>query len=311
MEFQADEKYERLLLQTLIHIQTHLDGDLTLDTLAGHAGFSSHHFHRIFTEFVGEPLRQHVRRLRLEHSAYRLKISEDTILRIALDVGYASHEAFSRAFKQQFGVTPSAFRHNFLEVAGRRHDRRTTTNSANYDGPQSVDGARPPVRLERVRPILVAFIRHTGPYDAILEPSSPLASLWDTLFNWARARGLVTEETLILGIPQDDPTVTPPERQRFDVAIHVPFFREPQDNVGLQTLSPGLYAVGRHYGSFDDLADTYAHIYASMVASGKYRLRPVAPFEVYAHSRVKDDLDIHYTDIYMPVEPAKPAKYGG
>lgn len=310
MEFQADEKYEQILLNTLIHIQTHLDGDLALDTLAEQAGFSSYHFHRTFTEFVGEPLRRHVRRLRLEHAAYRLKISQDTILRIALDVGYQSHEAFGRAFKRHFGVTPSTFRRDFLRAARRRRGESGAIAPPGRATP-AVYGAQPPhVRLERVRPLLVAFIRHTGPYDAVAAPGSPLSALWDALFEWARPHGLAGDDTLLIGIPQDDPTVTPPERQRFDVAIHVPAFHKPQGNVGLQTLSPGLYAVGRHYGPFTHLADTYAHIYASAVASGKHRLRPVPPFEIYAHTRVRDDLDIRYTDVYMPVARDDQPKQG-
>jgi AraC family transcriptional regulator len=311
MEFRADDQYEQVLLRTLIHIQTHLDGDLALETLAAQAGFSPYHFHRIFGEFVGEPLHRHVRRLRLERGAYRLKISDDPILRIALDVGYQSHEAFGRAFKRQFGVTPTAFRSDFLQAASRR--REPPTRYAPLAGPRYGDDGAGPVRVrfERVRPIVVAFIRHTGPYDAILQPGSRLASLWETLFRWGTPLGLAGPETLLIGIPQDDPTVTPPERQRFDVAIQVPSFRAPRDNIGCQTLGPGLYAVGRHYGSFDHLADTYAHIYMTAVVHGKHRLRPAPPFEVYAYTRVREDLNIHYTDIYMPVEPDDAAKQGG
>lgn len=311
MEFQADEKYERLLLNTLIHIQMHLGGDLALETLAEQAGFSPYHFHRIFREVVGEPLRQHVRRLRLEQGAYRLKISEASILRIALDVGYGSHEAFSRAFKQQFGLTPTAFRDNFLHTGARNRPDATRGTPLARQGAATAVRELPPVRLERVRPLLVAFIRHTGPYEAVLEPGSPLAFLWDALFAWAGRQKLLRDDSLLLGIPQDDPTVTPPEWQRFDVGLHVPFFRQPEGNVGLQTLAPGLYAVGRHYGAFEGLEGTYAHIYQSVVAPGDYRLRPAPPFEVYAHTRVKEGLLVHYTDVYMPVEATGPLKNGG
>ena len=56
--FTTNEKYEQAILSTLIHIQTHLEGDLNLDTLAERVGFSPYHFHRIFREVIGEPTKE-------------------------------------------------------------------------------------------------------------------------------------------------------------------------------------------------------------------------------------------------------------
>src|SRR5262245_33896827 len=112
MIFQTTEKYEQALLSTLLYVQTHLEQDLTLDLLAGRVGFSPYHFHRIFRDVIGEPVKEYVRRLRLERAAYRLKISEETILQIALASGFKTHESFTRAFERQFGITPNEFRNN-------------------------------------------------------------------------------------------------------------------------------------------------------------------------------------------------------
>lgn len=67
-----------------------------MEELARVACFSSFHFHRIFAAMTGETLADHVRRLRLE--------------RAALDAGYEAHEAFTRAFKAAYGVSPVEFR---------------------------------------------------------------------------------------------------------------------------------------------------------------------------------------------------------
>ncbi|MGB7875033.1 MAG: helix-turn-helix transcriptional regulator [Anaerolineales bacterium] len=88
--------------------------ELPLEELAGRVGFSPFHFHRVFTEYVGEPVKEYVRRLRLAHSAYRLKISGGLIVQIVLDAGFRTHESFTRAFKKQFGVSPKVFRKNFV-----------------------------------------------------------------------------------------------------------------------------------------------------------------------------------------------------
>jgi AraC family transcriptional regulator len=306
--FKTNEKYESALLSTLVYIQTHLDGDLSLDLLAERVGFSAYHFHRTFRELIGEPVKEYVRRLRLERGAYRLKISEETILRIALEAGFKTHESFTRAFARQFGVTPNDFRKDFLR-ASRQRKRMLLPN---YVAMQSLDddsGLLPnrsttvQVRVEKVRPIIVAFVRHVGPYDAVLEKGSPLSTLWEELFRWGNANDLIDEDSLLIGIPQDDPTVTEPEKQRFDVCVQINEFRNPSGHIGCQTISAGTFGVGRHYGSFDNLAETYAHVYDSLVTTGKYQLRAQPPFEVYSYSRVKDDLRIHFTDVYLPVEP--------
>jgi AraC family transcriptional regulator len=298
------------LVSSLVHIQTHLQEELLLEDLAGRVGFSPFHFHRIFTEYVGEPVKEYVRRLRLERSAYRLKISRDPVVRIALEAGFKTHESFTRAFKKQFGLNPGAYRKDFVREAEDRK-RQLKLKYVQRDAFADNSALLPnqatavQVRVERLRPILVAFIRHTGPYESILEPGSKLISLWKNLFQWGARHGLVDNDSLLIGVPQDDPSVTPPEKLRFDIGIHVREFREPVDTIGCQTVGSGLYAIGRHYGPFENLADTYAHIYDACVASGKYQLVPAPPFEIYSHSRIHDDLHIHYTDVYMAVEPAR------
>lgn len=314
MKFTADDRYEQALLTTLVHIQTHLEGDLALDQLAERAGFSAYHFHRIFATFVGEPIKHYIRRLRLERSAYRLKISQESVLQIALDAGFKTHETFTRAFARQFGLNPSTYRQHFLQAVHERKRRLPADETKQpgfiYEAGLLSQAVNVPLRFERVRPVLVAFIRHTGPYDNVLEPGSPLGSLWETLFRWGEAQKLINADSLLIGIPQDDPTVTSPEKLRFDVGVQVPVFREPTRSIGCQTLTPGLYAVGRHYGAFEHLAETYTHIYDRCILSGQYQLRAATPFEVYGHTHVNHDLHIHHTDVYMPVEPVRQTKQG-
>ena len=134
--------------------------------------------------------------------------------------------------------------------------------------------------------------------------SARMASDYAVAAAWGRAQGLVGPDSLLIGVPQDDPSVTPLEKQRFDVCIQVPEFRRPAGGIGAQTLGPGLYGVGRHYGSFENLAATYAHVYDTCVLNGAHQLRVAPPFEVYGHTRVNDDLRIHYTDVFLPIEPA-------
>jgi len=309
MIFKTNEKYEQALLSTLLYIQTHLEQDLNLEMLAERAGFSAFHFHRIFHEVIGEAVKEYVRRLRIERGAYRLKVSEEPILRIALEAGFKTHESFTRAFERQFGISPSEFRSNFLRASRERKKQLPPKYVSDYNVkdepgllPNRSTGAQ--VRLERVRPLIVGFVRHIGPYGGLLDKDSPLSLLWEELFRWGNENKLINADSLLIGIPQDDPSVTPPEKQRFDVCVQIPEFRNPSGHIGCQTILAGLFGVGRHYGSFDNLAETYMYVYDSLVTVGKYRLRQQAPFEVYSYSRVRDDIRIHFTDVYLPVELA-------
>lgn len=300
MIFQTNAKYEEAILSTLIHIQTHLEGDLTLDVLAERAGFSAYHYHRIFREVIGEPLKEYVRRLRIDRAAYRLRVSEETILQIAMDAGFKTHESFTRAFTRQFHITPGVFRDNYLRASRERKKQAQPKYIADYK--VEAEPASGQVRLEHVRPIIVAFVRHVGPYDKLLDKDSPMSMLWEELFAWGNANNLINADSLLIGIPLDDPSITPPEKQRFDVCVQIPEFRNPSGHIGCQTISAGLFGMSRHYGSFDNLAEAYMHIYDSLITPGKYNLRVQTPFEVYGHSQVKGDMRIHFTDVYLPVE---------
>jgi len=315
MIFQTSEKYEQALLSTLLYIQTHLEGDLNLETLAKRVGFSPYHFHRIFRENVGERVKEYIRRLRLERAAYRLRVSEEAILRIALESGFKSHESFTRAFERQFNITPNLFRNNFLRASQERKKQIAPQYLAGFNFKKE-SGLLPNhstarrVRVEHVRPIIVAFVRHVGAYDNLLEKGSSMSALWAELFRWGNAEKLINSDSLLIGIPQDNPSVTPLEKQRFDVCVQIPEFRNPSGHIGCQTIDAGLFGVGRHYGSFDNLAETYMHVYDLLVTSGRYRLRTQPPFEVYGYSHVKADLRIHFTDVYLPIEKVKPIKTG-
>ena len=92
------------------YIRRHLTDSLDRTALATLAGFSVPHFHRVFAAHVGESPTAYIRRLRLERAGRKLRMGAIDIGEVALAAGYESHNAFSKAFKQQFGLSPSAFR---------------------------------------------------------------------------------------------------------------------------------------------------------------------------------------------------------
>jgi AraC family transcriptional regulator len=96
--------------EVMRYIREHISEPLNRETLASVAGFSVPHFHRVFTAHVGESAASYVRRLRLERAGRKLRMGAVDITQVALAAGYDTHAAFSKAFKQQFGLSPSEFR---------------------------------------------------------------------------------------------------------------------------------------------------------------------------------------------------------
>ena len=92
------------------YIREHINEPLHRERLAAVAGFSVPHFHRVFTAHVGESAASYVRRLRLERAGRKLRMGAVDITEVALAAGYDTHAAFSKAFKQQFGLSPREFR---------------------------------------------------------------------------------------------------------------------------------------------------------------------------------------------------------
>ncbi len=102
--------YAERMAEVKHYIREHIDEPLTREVLAAVAGFSVPHFHRIFTACEGENIASYVRRVRLERAGRKLRMGAVDITEVALAAGYDTHAAFSKAFKQQFGFSPSEFR---------------------------------------------------------------------------------------------------------------------------------------------------------------------------------------------------------
>jgi AraC family transcriptional regulator len=96
--------------KALWYIESHFGQALSLDEVAEVAGVSRFHLARAFAAGTGRPILRHVRGRRLSEAARLLAGGAPDILDVALAAGYGSHEAFTRAFRDQFGLTPEMVR---------------------------------------------------------------------------------------------------------------------------------------------------------------------------------------------------------
>jgi AraC family transcriptional regulator len=96
--------------KALRYIDQNLFAPIDLQAIASAGAFSSFHFHRVFTSLMGVSVGDYVRRRRLAEAAQRLLHSDQDILDLALECQYESQEAFTRAFKAKYEITPGQLR---------------------------------------------------------------------------------------------------------------------------------------------------------------------------------------------------------
>ncbi|MNZ62821.1 Regulatory protein SoxS [compost metagenome] len=101
--------YLEYMQKTIDYIEESLKESISIHDCAQVSGFSKYHFHRLFSMFVGLPVMEYIRKRRLYHAMIDV-LDGKRVIDIALDYGYSSERAFSRAFSQEFGQIPSRCR---------------------------------------------------------------------------------------------------------------------------------------------------------------------------------------------------------
>jgi len=134
--------------RALWFIECHFGSEISLDDVAAAAGVSRYHASRAFEAATGRPIMRYVRGRRLSVAAHALCDGAPDILAVALEAGYGSHEAFTRAFRDQFGVTPESVRtHGRID-----HLRLVEPIKLKQDILETLE----PPRIENGKPLLIA-----------------------------------------------------------------------------------------------------------------------------------------------------------
>ncbi|MBN2851561.1 MAG: helix-turn-helix transcriptional regulator [Clostridia bacterium] len=120
------------LQKAIDFVDEHIDMQLSLDMIARHIGFSKYYFNHMFSIYTGFSVMEYVRKKKLEYALDELR-TEKRILDIALEIGYSSERAFSRAIVNEYGYPPTYFRH---------HDVLKTRRLIIYDLKLKVDEDR-------------------------------------------------------------------------------------------------------------------------------------------------------------------------
>lgn len=240
--------YHQRLGKVINYIGQHLDEDLSLDSLSDQFFISRFHFHRLFTAYTGLSLQQYIRWLRLKRASFQLIVNKDqSIITIAMNAGFESHEAFSRTFKKACGLSPSQY---------RRQSSFFYWNEPPYTLPKQ-EKTNMKTEIRQVNKTRLAVIEHRG--DPKMVPDSV-----NKLISWAKAQtiDLKPEPGAAFGFAYDDPKNTEPSKFRYDLGIRLPEnFTLDKDIVVEKIIPSGRYAVAMHKGDRSNIGITVYSMY--------------------------------------------------
>ncbi|GAA1531049.1 AraC family transcriptional regulator [Streptomyces albidochromogenes] len=280
------------LNQAMEHIECHLDQRIEAADLARIVVTSEYHFRRLFSALAGIPLSEYVRRRRLTVAGAEVLAGNRTLLEIAVRYGYASGEAFARAFRVMHGVGPGEARRSGarLESQPRLSFRLTVEGSSSMryrvveKDEFRVAGrkARVPLVHEGMNPALVDFIRGIG--QETLE----------------RMRSLSDQEPQgIVGVSDDlDPSRA--EGTELDYYHGVVTRASVPEDMDVLTVPAGTWAVFESSGPFPQaLQYLWRDVFTQWFPSNPYRSRPGPEI---LRTQLSQDASRADAELWIPVE---------
>ena len=274
--------YVQRINKVVAYINNHLDETLDLKTLANEAALSDFHFHRIFKALKGEAIGGYITRLRLEATARLLRYTALTIEEIAFNIGYETPASLSKAFKKQYGISPTEY---------------STNNDTNMIKKEIInpDLALKTPKIVTLEPKNLIYVALTGAYGS-LDYGKAYEQLWAVI----KAQKLFTKGIESICISYDDPKITEGSLQRSDVCLAIHKSATPQDEVSCKTLAGGKYAVFFYQGSYENLSQVYDTA-VRWVIDHQYTLREEPFFEKYLNDARRTPKEKLKTEIYIPI----------
>lgn len=302
--------YHERLNKVLRYIEQHLDTPPSIEELSRVACFSPYHFHRVFTAMVGESVAAYVRRIVLQRAAARLSYTWDkvSITELALDSGYDSVDAFTRAFRSVFGISPSRYR----RLGGSLAQAQATCRETPVFYHLQPEVAPLNIEIVSLPRFTVAAYRYVGPYI-------DCGPAWQTLCGAFQNAGLlITEASDICSISHDDPDICPPEKCRMDVCVSLPeglTQDSPQVQHLLENKRITLLALGgnkeyariRVKGPYTLLHSAYRTFFGEWLPQSGRNLIDTPAVEFYRNCPSRTAPEDLITEIYIALQPAKAA----
>ena len=268
--------------KALWFIESHFGEDISLADIAEVAGVSRTHMSRLFGEATGQTLKNYLRSRRLSEAARQLALGAPDILEVALEAGYASHEAFTRAFRAHFGLTPESLR--------SLGDTQTIPLTEAMTMEEALLPGIEPVRFEISRPMWIAGLVER--YDC--QSSSGIPAQWQ---RFVPHIGSIPGQmgSVAYGVRYHFE-----ETGKFDYLCGVEVSQPPTDWARVR-IEAQQYAVFVHSDHISTVRRTCNSIWNQWLPQSGYRHVEVPDFERYDH-RFNGHTGLGGLEIWMPVQ---------
>ena len=283
-----DKSYAARFDRVLDYIEAHLGDELRTELLSQVAHFSKFHFHRQFAEYIGISVARYVLLLRLRRASYLLAFDRRVkVIDIALEAGFENPESFTRAFRNTFGTSPSAFRKHpdwvdwhqryQFQIPERKHTMQV----------EIVDFAT----------TRIAVLEHRGPSQMVNDSVAQFIA-------WRKESLLSPKDSSrTFGIVYDNPDTTEPELFRFDICGEVTQDVPPNARgVIAKTIAGGRCARARHLGTHARIGESIYPLYRSWLPSSGEELRDFPLYFHYLNLLPDTPENELMTDIYLPLK---------
>jgi AraC family transcriptional regulator len=251
--------------KALWYVENNFAGELTLDAIADVAGVSRYHVSRAFGEAIGRPITHYVRGRRLTEAAKALACGATDILTVALEAGYGSHEAFTRAFREQFGQTPESVR------AQRHVDNLELVEAVTMNHSLLKDLAEP--RFETCKAFLVAGLSVRYDYETC---GAGIPAQWQRFAPYiGNVPGQVGSDAYGVRYNSDDGGLD------YLCGVEVGEFSKLPPELSRVRVPANRYAVFTHLGHIAAIRSTWATIWNKWLPKSGHQLADAPDFERY------------------------------
>ena len=277
MKTSTRDNYQFKTNQILDYISANLHSPLKLDYLASLMNLSQRQLLRIIRKELNESLYAYIARERLQRAVMYMQTESISLIELAERVGYSNAQAFSKAFKKQFGISPKAYNDKLKS--------KLISFTSHLDPAQTVLTAE----LCDIEGIELIYIRIIGQYG---EEESYSRS-WNKLTLFLKEKKLLSQTTRYFGISFDDPNVTAQNKCRFYACASIDKEIAPIGEFGRIKIPQGKYA--RYI--IEKGCTNHQMFYNSIAVNFPYKIRQSLIFEEY----ITEQDRTYTTKVYIPI----------
>lgn len=287
--------YLKYFEKAVIYIENNLKENITVNDVAKESGYSYYHLTRLFKSMFGESVGSYIKKRRLVNSTKELLYSDKKVIDIAIECGFESSEAFSRAFKSIYKVSPIEYRKNRIDVfVGKKKKLE-------------LDFMRHLVGNITIKPTIkeIDEIKIIGIRDNVILEDNSLPRLWEKFRKVHHIVPNTLQSKRAFGICEATSKIhLVSEKMEFNetIGFEVSSYEYIPDSFVSKTIKGGKYAVFTHIGSLESLDKTYEYIWGTWFLSSKEKLDIRDDFEVYDERFLGPNNVDSQIDIYIPIK---------